>query len=235
MSAFSQFPQKFLEYKPNFILQCIKGLDHRCRLSLAEVGEQYNRGRLKLILKLSCELEGHRCGWIGCIEIADSVDDRPRIEAREGEGQFPMFSLSVQIMNNPEFVVQRVASVIRLYTFDDVLGSVAREDLYFSLETGRTIFVETLAKDGKLDFSGLLLPTFRTSEEPSNVIEARSEVMENFTSKNGEPKRYSQLSQVFRFLVERINIFITHDWALAFLEEPCDFNLKIDDVLVGPL
>ena len=104
----------------------------------------------------------------------------------------------------------------------------------FPFETGRTIFVETVAKDGKLNLGRSVLTNCWDREQPCHVVEARPEVVKNLSGENRESEWYAQRVEVLQFLAKRLNVFITHDWVLAFLEESGDLGLKINDVLVGP-
>lgn len=235
MSALCQFPQQSIQDATDFAFQLRERWNNRLRLPLTELTKRYIRDEVHVLVNIHSEFDGKRRGWIGCVEVANGIQLwTSQIENGKGQRQLPMLGLPVQIMDDPQHIAERIRSVIRLYSFDDLLCSVAREHLYFSFKTGRTIFVETLAKDGKLNLDGGISPTFWGREEPSHVIETRSEMMKNLSGENCESERNFPAVMVIRFLHEYLKTFITDDWVLAVLEKPGDFNLKINDVLVGP-
>jgi len=79
------------------------------------------------------------------------------------------------------------------------------------------------------------LPISGIREVPNNVIEARSEMVDDLSSEHGKTKWDRTASVIFNCLSDRLLILIANDGVLAFLKKPLDLSLKIDDVLVGPL
>ena len=134
MSALYEFPQQFVQDVPNLALQLAERRNDRLSLPLTKVGERYKRGRLHVLLNLLCKISGKTCAWVACIEVADGVQLwTSQVKTDKCQRQFPVLGFSVQVMDDPQHVAERVATVIRLYSFDDLLSSVAREYLYFSL------------------------------------------------------------------------------------------------------
>lgn len=235
MSTLRQFTQQQIEDVPNLALERAERWNNGLRLPLHNVAQNYKRGKLHLLLNASCDVRGKRYGGVFCVEASDCVDLwTAEVEPSECNRQLTVLGFPVQVVDKPEDVVKRVASVVRLYSFDDLLGSVAREYLYFSFETGRTIFVETLAADGKRNADGVAIPNLWLREKPSHVVKAGPEVIQRLASDNGESQRDFAAMVVDGFLHEHLKVFITDDWVLAFVEETGDLNLKVDDVFLGP-
>lgn len=235
MSALAQLSQKHIEDAPNLALERAERWNNGLRLPLHNIAQNYDGRKLHVLVNLSGDVKGKRYGGVLCIEAGECVQLwTAHVKPGEYQGQFTMLGFPVQVVNQPEDVVKRVGSIVRLFSFDDLLRGVAREYLYFSFKTGRTIFVETFAADGKLNSHGCLFANFRDGQEPCHVIETRPKMVDNFASKDGEPERNSSARMIEAFLREHLKVFITGDWVLALLVETGNFNLKVDDVLVGP-
>src|SRR5271157_95401 len=178
MSALRQFSQQLIEDVPNFALERAERWNNGLRLPLHNIAQNYDGRKLHVLVNLSGDVNGKRYGGVLCVEAADCVQLwTSQVKSGECKGQLAMLGFPVQIVNKPEDVVKGVSSVVRLYSFDDLLRSVAREYLYFSLETGRTIFVETFAADGKLNSHGCLFADFGDCQEPCHVVETRPEMV----------------------------------------------------------
>ncbi len=219
MSALCQFPQQQIQDVPNLALERAERWNNGLRLPLHNVAQNYNRGKLHILVKMFGDIDGERYGWVLCIEKRDSVETwASKVKSRECHGWLPMLGFPVQVVDEPENVTERVASVVRLYAFDDLLRSVAREYLYFSFKTGRTIFVETLAEDGKKEMLKRvpILNFLAASEQPSYVIERRPEMVENLPGQDGQTQRNPALGMVVGFCMSTSKTFITDDWCSSF-------------------
>ena len=107
--------------------------------------------------------------------------------------------------------------------------------LYFSVVSADFIFTDRpFDTDGK--FYGVFTgaPVLRAGELPDDMIQARSEVVNDLPGEHRKSWRNGLLGKVYSCLSERLNIVATTNSVFAFLEKPNDLRLKITDTLVGP-
>jgi len=235
MSALLQLSLKPSDDVASLAFKLDEAGNNGTRFTLNKISENYERGNAQILLKLSGQIGGRRMVWICCVEQGERVKLwASKIKPRHQHGQFPMLGFSVQVVNYPEFVIKRVDSVIGLHFLDDLLGVFAGDELYFSLKSGRTIFVKSFQENGELDADGIIAPSLRNGEQPCEMIEARAEMMNDLSCDNRESQRNFTLALVERFLHDNLRIFITDDYVLAFLEERGHFEFEIADTLVGP-
>jgi hypothetical protein len=81
----------------------------------------------------------------------------------------------------------------------------------------------------------MLLPVFDVREVPDDMVEARSQMVNDLTRKHTEPERDRALTVVLDCLGNNLLVVIAEERVVAFLKEPGDFGLKVLDVLVGPI
>jgi hypothetical protein len=81
----------------------------------------------------------------------------------------------------------------------------------------------------------MLPPVFAARKMPNDMVEARSQVVDDLARKDAEPERNGELAVVLDCLRNNLCLVISEERVFAFLKEPGDFGLKILDVLVGPI
>jgi hypothetical protein len=72
-------------------------------------------------------------------------------------------------------------------------------------------------------------------EVPNNVVKARPEMVDDFAREHAEARRKRSLHVILDCLRNNLHIVMAEERVFALLEKPSDLNLKIADVLVGPI
>lgn len=139
---------------------------------------------------------------------------------------------NVEVVDNPQGIVERIGGVMRLNSFNKRTGFEVCDSPYFSFKTFSPVFIEGLFKDWELDPSGILYRP--DGEVPSNMIEARTQVVNNFTCERTESQWDDQILVVLNCPEEQLFIVLREDGIVAFLKEPFHFGVEIVDVLFGP-
>jgi hypothetical protein len=125
-------------------------------------------------------------------------------------------------------------TMVRLQRLDDLSASV-RDSVYLSLVFSNFVFRHGLAQvDRKLNRSRLLGSLLSTGEFPRDVVQARTQVVNDFSNKNTEPPWDDSLCMRFNRFLDGFRVIIGDTWVRPIIKEDRDFSFKIQDVLVGP-
>jgi hypothetical protein len=153
-----------------------------------------------------------------------------------GEYEFAVLVYNVHFVDNQEGIVGGNRSMVRLEFLDQLERIRIRHTLYLSFVTGKFVFRRWLhIKNGEFEKP----PVFGVSgsivrEFPDDVIETRSKMVEDFSGQNAKTSRNREILEIFDSLAMLIAVYLGHDRVFAFLKEPANLGLKIDDVLIGP-
>jgi len=205
--------------------------------------ERYLRGDLAVRIEGSAKADNIPLGKI-CL----SVEHEPNafhssdgnIECGGGQDQFTMLVRCIHIVNDPQGIIERssehesgIASV-RLHRLNDLSSSRA-DALYFSLISANCVFVHGLAQiDRELDSPGVLRPLLRARELPRDMIQARTQVMNDLATKNCESLWNDSVRMGFNRFLDGFRLIIGDNWVRPILKECGDFSFEIQDILVGP-
>jgi hypothetical protein len=222
-----------------------------------ELSKRYLSGDVSFYVRLNWEHGINPAGlnfpWIMFTRAFHPCDrTEANIKSVDDDHQFSMLVHNVHLVNEPKEIVRRVASTVRLQTFDSSQRVCACDPLYFSTVTAKFLWLRDAgvgAVMGRRDlidreFDLLHEPDarFGRRELPRNMIETRSEVMDNFTAENCEARLNSALDDVLFDSLERFTILVGPNWLLPLkvdlghtINESGDFPIQIEDIFVGPV
>jgi hypothetical protein len=211
--------------------------DDRLRFPPDQILERYLRGNLALLIELSFEFSTQ---WQFPRKVSAHLSyqgQRPT-HVPSGVHDDKLFVLvnNVHVVNKPEHIGAGIRSRVRLEFLDELASTDILHTLYFSAISGKLVFRRwPRIQNGEFKESSFFgVARNVVGELPDNVIETRSKVVDNFSGKNTKANRYGQFFEVCHCLSMFLTIYIWEDGVFAFLKEPGDLRLKIDDVLIGP-
>lgn len=227
----------------NIVQQLRERWNNRLSFPLAEVGKRYIESRIRVLLNCQCDERILPGGQLPTLSVSPNGSMKFRriagnryIHRGNNQGQFPVLTEPVHIVDDKQRVIQRVRSFMGLEFLDEIDCPQMFHSTYFSFKIRNFVFRNgSFPQNGEgnraLVFGGLI---GTVGKRPDNVIERRPEVVDNFSGQNAEPEGNPQLSVVLKCLLQSLVISIGDDWVFASVKEPIDFGLKIDDILVGP-
>jgi hypothetical protein len=239
MSALQQIAFKQSDDISREVEDVLQAWDNKLEFPPSEVPKHYLRGNLCILIELLAKFGGesrrflaHAAsefsseGGVRQINAANVVDDDQRT----------VLVNPVQIIDNPEGMSAGPESVVRLKFFDDLQSSRTANSLYFSLITGEFVFRKWLHfENRKFDvFAIRRIPIAVTGQCPSDVIEARSTLVDDLSCQHAKARRDDQLLMVADSLRMSLVIYLWNHGVFALLKEPRDFPLQILDTLIGP-
>lgn len=143
----------------------------------------------------------------------------------------------VHIMDDSEHMLRSIRShVVRLRLLDEAEHFGIHNSLYLSAITMKFIFRRWLAIEDR-EFNGIFVVSSVSDRRkvPSDMIEARAQVMSDFPAEYAKSNRYDSVSVVIDRCLPFLVVWLGDNWILPFFEESIDFPIQIDDVLLGPL
>jgi hypothetical protein len=213
--------------------------DNRLDYPPTKIPERYLRGELAVIIELSVLFSGQRLAYSAHATVnLNSKISRESFEQTTSaeENEFAMLVGNVHVVDDQERAESRTDTLIRLKLLDEVKRVGIQNSLYLSVISGEFVFRGwPRLKDREFDVSrvrGSAIGIVR--QFPNDVIQAGPEVVDNFSSKNAESQRNLQRLMVMDSLRVLLVVELWEDWVFAFLKEPGDLGLKIEDVLLGP-
>ncbi len=208
----------------------------RLILPLSKLPERYLRGELGVHCHIS-DLNGNAKICLS-LYFPNHLRTQVKVEGRGDECEFPMFIGSVHIMDNEQWVVQRVRSHVWLQTVDQCCRAGA-DALYLATISGKFTFrrsrpIGIVGCNGKLDIDETRRSEYLGCQLESKMIEGGSQMVGDLSSKNAEPEGNRSSAMFIDSLKERLVVVIVPDRCGAVLKENLDFPAKIDDVFIGP-
>lgn len=161
--------------------------DNRITFPPAEIPERYMRGDLSILIELSFEFRGKRsaCSVQILSKLVGERTGEINMWNRAEQGQLSVFVLDVEVVHDPERIVDRLqstlGSLVWLKFADELQRVKILNTLYFSVVSGRFVFVQwPRLKNGKFVVSPVFPDTeFLDSEFPHDVIQAGAEMVDN--------------------------------------------------------
>lgn len=153
----------------------------------------------------------------------------------EANDEQPMFVKAIVFVNDGEDSVLRSWALVRLYRPDELL--CGRTDaLYTSLRTGFCEFINTGAyrELRSVRRHSVVL----VNERMEQMVQARSEKIDDLSGLDGESKRNLGVSRHYECVLKSIVLGLSNKfvwWGIASSEEAGDVPIEILDVLYSPI
>ena len=212
---------------------------------LSELGERYLRKDFALLIQCSEQSSPFIPGnsfsicvrSCGCNDLRRNIGGKNQIPDGFNDHKFPMLIESVHVVDDQNGTIRRVCSeLVGLKVADEFSGLTRISDpTYLSLKLLQCFRVGGIAEDRELDrvLAGLAVGSIR--ENPDDVIEAATKMMNDFTSQDREAFRNSQVAMIVNRILPSLVIWLGNSRVFAFLKKLDDLVFKIEDVLVGPM
>lgn len=220
------------------VIHVPQALYDRALFPPANVVKRYLGNELAIALELFYEIGGHGrvIAFIHHGPVHHSDGEHEGTSGRN-DNQCAVLVNNVEIMDGEQQGIQRTgAGVIWLHPLDKLKNAGVGDSLYFSFVLGEHVRRRwPFFQDGKLNLCDVLPPVVGIREVPDNMIKARSEMVDNLAGEHAKPERDRELAVVLNCLRNNLLIIMAENRVFAFLKKPCDFSLKIEDVLLGPI
>lgn len=211
---------------------------------LSKISELYLGKHLRIVLDCSlCDPKFGRRERFALTVSRDQVNDflvgigrENGIADRCADSQFPVFIESVHVVDDGKGIGNSVGGVVvRLQVVNELPNPRVIHSLYLSVKSSQIIFVGRSREDGKCESVFMISSGSSVREVPDNVIEARSQMMNDLARKNAESQRDRQLLVIVKRLLPELVVWMGQDWVLAGFKECDDLSVQVDDVFVGPI
>jgi hypothetical protein len=226
------------------LMQLNERWNNKLTFPLSELGERYQRRDFGIILDCSAHqgdfLEREQFSLAVFSEDAGGFGVPSWNRDSSGgvnDCQLPMLIESVHIVHDADRIVFSVApSLVGLQIPDKGKGRGIDDPFYFSLKSANVVARQGFfLEDRKFDGVFMLKSILGTGEMPSDVIEGRSKMMDDFATQNTEPLRDNQVLKIVNRILPFLRIYIGEDWVFALFEEISNLVVQINDILIGPL
>ena len=214
------------------------GLYDRALFPPANVIKRYLGNELAIALELFYEIGGH--GRVVAFIHHRSLhypDGEHEGTSGRNDNQCAVLVNDVEIVNGEQLGIKGTgAGVVWLQPLDKVDNARVADSLYFSFVLGEHVRrCWPFFQDGKLNIRYALAPVVGIRKMPDDMVEARSEMVDNFAGEHAKPERDGALAVVLDCLRNNLLVVIAENRVFALLKKSCDFSLKIEDVLLGPI
>ena len=210
---------------------------------ISDLSESYVNGNLSLHIRLGSDggtkIAGCDFPWI-LLTSADEVCGKPDSQALSNDQKLPVLIDDVQIVYEPQGMINGIGSAIRLQFLNPHKRRSACDPLYFSTVSANFHFLPTaswrLFENWEFDVFGEVPSRFGRRKLPSKMVECRPHVMDYFPCEDSKPG--FAISDVLRDFIERFSILVGPNWLLTLernVGKVADFPIQIADILIGPI
>ena len=200
--------------------------------------ERYLGNELAIALELFYEIGGHSrvVAFIHHRSLHHPDGEHEGTSGRN-DNQCAVLVNDVEIVNGEQLGIKGTGTgVVWLQPLDEVSNARVADSLYFSFVLGEHVRRRwPFFQDGKLNVRYAPAPVLGVREMPHDMVEARPEMVDNFAGEHAKPERDGELAVVLDCLRNNLLVVMAENRVFACLKKPCDFSLKIEDVLLGPI
>lgn len=225
-------------YGDDVVVHFRQPLYDRLRFPPTKIAKRYLRNDLAVALELASEVDGRTSRYSALVTNvllpqSDGELQRPR---SGNDYQFSMLVDNVEVVDSKEHRIRRVRTAIWLKLLDEIENPGVCDSLYFSFILGEHVRrVWWAFEDREFNVPNLIAPVRVIREMPDDVVETRSEMVDDLPGQDIESKGNRPLAVILDRLRNELIVLITEERVFAALKKPCDLRLKITDVLVGPI
>lgn len=174
-----------------------------------------------------------------CNNLGRGIRREDEVSSTLHNDQFPMLIESVHVVDDAEGMVNRVCSQLVGLKIGDELANYAGvgDSAYLSLKSFQVVRVGRFNEDRELNRVLIPrgLPIGGIGKNPNDVVETRTEMMNDLASQNPEPLRNCKRLMVLNRILPALVLWLGDNRVFAFLKEPENLIAEISDVLIGPL
>ena len=220
------------------VIHLPQSLYDRALFPPSRIVKRYLGNEFAIALELFYEIGGH--GRVVAFihhRLLHHPDGEHEGTSGRDDNQCAVLVNDVEIVNGEQLGIKGTgAGVVWLQPLDKLNNPSVSDSLYFSFVLGEHVRRRwPFFQDRKLNLRNVLPPVVGIRKMPDDMVEARSEMVDNFAGEHAKPERDRELAVVLDCLRNNLLVVVAENRVFAFLKKPCDFSLKIEDVLLGPI